>query len=107
MLAAIGVVIIYTPFLSNKFYETWFTWPGICALGVMPVAVAVIGVSLYRRIIKGRDYLPFALALSLFALSLRGRGIPMWPDPIPGRLSIWAAAAPPSSQIFMLAGACV
>jgi cytochrome d ubiquinol oxidase subunit II len=107
MLAAIGVVSIYTPFLSNKFYETWFTWPGICALGVMPVAVGVIGVSLYRRIIRGRDYLPFALALSLFALSLLGLGISMWPDVIPGSLSIWGAAAPPSSQIFMLVGACV
>ena len=29
------------------------------------------------------------------------------PDVIPGSLSIWGAAAPPSSQIFMLVGACV
>jgi cytochrome d ubiquinol oxidase subunit II len=31
----------------------------------------------------------------------------MWPDLIPGRLSIWDAAAPPSSQSFMLVGACI
>jgi cytochrome d ubiquinol oxidase subunit II len=31
----------------------------------------------------------------------------MWPDLIPGRLSIWEAAAPPSSQSFMLVGACI
>jgi cytochrome d ubiquinol oxidase subunit II len=31
----------------------------------------------------------------------------MWPDLIPGRVSIWAAAAPRSSQLFMLAGASV
>jgi len=107
MLAAIGAVSIYTPFLSDKYYETWFTWPGICALGVMPVAVAAIGLLLYRRILKGRDFLPFALALSLFGLSLLGLGISMWPDIIPGRLSIWSAAAPSSSQIFMLVGACI
>jgi cytochrome bd ubiquinol oxidase subunit II len=107
MLAAIGAVSIYTPFLSPKYYQTWFTWPGFCALAVMPVAVAAIGVALYRRSVRGRDSLPFALALSLFGLSLLGLGISMWPDIIPGRLSIWDAAAPPRSQIFMLVGACV
>jgi cytochrome bd ubiquinol oxidase subunit II len=107
LLAAIGAVSIYTPFLSTKYYETWFTWPGVCALAVMPVVVAVIGLLLYRRIGKGSDYLPFALALSLFGLSLLGLAISMWPDIIPGRLSIWDAAAPKSSQSFMLVGASV
>jgi len=44
MLAAIGAVSIYTPFLSDKYYEIWFTWPGIAALVLMPLVVAVIGV---------------------------------------------------------------
>ena len=107
MLAAIAAVSIYTPFLSAKYYQTWFTWPGSSALAVMPVAVGAIGVALYRCSVKGRDFLPFALALSLFGLSLLGLGISMWPDIIPSRLSIWDAAAPARSQIFMLVGACV
>jgi cytochrome bd ubiquinol oxidase subunit II len=105
LLAAIGAVSIYTPFLNTKYYETWFTWPGICALAVMPIVVAAIGLLLYRRIGKGRDFLPFVLTLSLFGLSLLGLAISMWPDIIPTRLSIWDAAAPKSSQIFMLVGA--
>ncbi len=107
LLAAIGAVSLYTPFLSTKYYETWFTSPGIGALAVMPVMVAAIGVLLYRRIGQGRDFLPFVLTLSLFGLSLLGLAISMWPDVIPSRLSIWDAAAPKSSQIFMLVGACV
>ena len=107
MLAAIGAVSIYTPFLSAKYRETWFTWPGVCALGLMPVAVAAIGITLYRRCVTGRDFLPFALALSLFGMSLLGLAISLWPDIIPSRLSIWDAAAPPSSQVFMLVGASV
>jgi cytochrome d ubiquinol oxidase subunit II len=107
LLAAIAAVSIYTPFLSTKYYETWFTSPGIGALVVMPITVAAIGLMLYRSIGEGRDFLPFALTLSLFGLSLLGLAISMWPDVIPGRVSIWAAAAPKSSQIFMLTGACV
>jgi cytochrome bd ubiquinol oxidase subunit II len=104
---AIAAVSIYTPFLDTKYYETWFTWPGLLGLAVMPIVVAAIGVLLYRRIDKGDDFLPFALTLSLFGLSLLGLAISLWPDVIPSRLSIWDAAAPRSSQIFMLVGASV
>jgi cytochrome bd ubiquinol oxidase subunit II len=107
LLAAIGAVSVYTPFLSHKYYETWFTSPGIIALAVMPVVVAAIGLMLFRRIGQGRDFLPFVLTLSLFGLTLLGLAISMWPDVIPSRLSIWDAAAPKSSQIFMLVGASV
>jgi cytochrome d ubiquinol oxidase subunit II len=107
MLAAIAAVSIYTPFLNAKYYETWFTWPGAGALAAMPVAVAVLGVMLRWSIRKGRDAQPFGLTLSLFGLSLLGLAISMWPDIIPSHLSIWDAAAPRSSQIFMLVGASV
>jgi cytochrome bd ubiquinol oxidase subunit II len=106
MLAAIAAVSLYTPFLNAKYYQMWFTWPGTIALGSMPVAVAAIGTALYRSLGKsGRDFRPFALTLSLFGLSLLGLAISMWPDLIPSRLSIWDAAAPRSSQLFMLVGA--
>ena len=107
LLAAIAAVSIYTPFLSTKYYETWFTSPGIGALVVMPITVAAIGLMLYRRLGEGRDFLPFALTLSLFGLSLLGLAISLWPDVIPSRLSIWDAAAPKSSQRFMLVGVCI
>jgi cytochrome d ubiquinol oxidase subunit II len=107
LLAAIAAVSLYTPFLNDKYYQTWFTWPGLCASAAMPVVVAVIGLALYRRIAKGHDSLPFVLTLSLFGLSLLGLAVSMWPDVIPSRLSIWDAAAPRKSQVFMLVGACV
>jgi cytochrome d ubiquinol oxidase subunit II len=38
---------------------------------------------------------------------MAGLAISIWPDIIPGRVSIWQAAAPYQSQLFMLAGAAV
>jgi cytochrome d ubiquinol oxidase subunit II len=107
LLAAIGAVSIFTPFLARKYYDIWFRWPGLAGTVLMPAVVAAIGVLLYRRIGKGHDFLPFALTLSLFGLSLLGLGISLWPDVIPGSVSIWDAAAPRSSQTFMLVGAVV
>lgn len=71
----------------------------------MPLLVAVAAFILWRSIDRGRDWLPFAMTLVLFGLSMAGLAISIWPDVIPGRVSIWAAAAPERSQIFMLAGA--
>ena len=107
MLAAIGAVSIYTPFLNTKYYEMWFTGSGVYAIVLMPLAVAALGVMLYRSIRKGHDALPFLLTLCLIGLSLLGLAISTWPDIIPSRLSIWDAAAPRSSQVFMLVGASV
>ena len=107
LLAAIGAVSIYTPFIDVKYFHTWFTWPGVGALAAMPVLVGVIGATLYRFIGRGSDCLPFLLALCLFALSMTGLAFSLWPDLIPNRLSIWDAAAPKSSQAFMIVGASI
>lgn len=47
------------------------------------------------------------LSLGLFLLSFIGLGISIYPDIVPGRITIWQAASPRSSQLFMLAGASV
>jgi len=105
MVAAIGAVSAYTPFLENQYYQRWFGWPGILAAAQMPLTILVITVLLWRSIGKGRDGAPFLLTLILFGLSMVGLAISIWPDVIPGRVSIWQAAAPARSQAFMLVGA--
>jgi cytochrome d ubiquinol oxidase subunit II len=105
LLIAITAVSAYTPFLESKYYKTWFEWPGVLAAAQMPLMVAVVGFLLWRSIGRKRDFMPFLLTLGLFGLSMIGLAISIWPDVIPGRITIWDAAAPRSSQLFMLAGA--
>jgi cytochrome d ubiquinol oxidase subunit II len=54
-----------------------------------------------------RDGLPFFCALGLFFLSYTGLGISMWPLIVPPEITIWDAAAPRASQLFVLVGAAV
>jgi cytochrome d ubiquinol oxidase subunit II len=54
---------------------------------------------------EGHDGRPFLLALVLFLLGMIGLGVSIWPDIVPGRITIWQAAAPEKSQVFMLVGA--
>jgi cytochrome d ubiquinol oxidase subunit II len=108
LLAAIGLVSLWTPFLENKYYERWLEAPGLFVALPMPLLVAAAAYACWRSLTRpGRDHAPFLWALSLFVLSMIGLGVSIWPDVIPGRVSIWDAAAPHSSQAFMLVGAAV
>jgi cytochrome bd ubiquinol oxidase subunit II len=104
MLGAIGAVSIATPFLHMEYAQRWFSWPNIVLTAPVPIAVAGVTVLLLRSLAGKQDYRPFFLSLALFALSYAGLGISMWPYIVPRSITIWQAAAPPSSQIFMLFG---
>jgi cytochrome bd ubiquinol oxidase subunit II len=64
-------------------------------------------VMLLRSLADKQDYQPFFLSLALFALSYAGLGISMWPYIVPQSITIWQAASPKNSQVFMLVGVAV
>jgi cytochrome d ubiquinol oxidase subunit II len=107
MLGAIIAVSLATPFLDVEYARRWFAWPNILLTAPVPIAVAAITAWLLRSLAQRQDYPPFVLALALFALSYAGLGISMWPYIVPRRITIWQAAAPESSQVFMLVGVAV
>jgi cytochrome d ubiquinol oxidase subunit II len=107
LLIAIGTVSLATPFLEGKYYERWFEAPGLFVAVPMPLLVLLVAWGAWRTIGSGRDAAPFFWVLGLFGLSLVGLGVSIWPDVIPGRVSIWEAASPPDSQLFMLVGSLI
>jgi cytochrome d ubiquinol oxidase subunit II len=106
-LIMVGAVSLATPFLEAHYHQRWFAWPGIVFTAIMPLLFGGVALAGWEGIRRGRDWLPFAASLGLFALTLAGLAISIWPDVIPGRVTIWQAAAPHSSQAFMLVGALV
>jgi len=107
MLAAIGAVSMATPFLHIQYTQRWFTWPNIILTAPVPIAVAGVTVLLLRSLANQYDYQPFFLTLLLFLLSYAGLGISMYPYIVPQSITIWEAASPVSSQLFMLVGVAI
>jgi len=107
MLGAIGAVSIATPFLNIEYAERWFTWPNILLTAPVPIAVACVAALLLRSLINRQDTPPFFLSLALFALSYAGLGISMYPYIVPQSITIWQAASPANSQLFMLVGVAI
>ena len=106
-LAVLAAVSLATPFLKEDYWRRWFTWPDIIFTSTVPLAVIAITMLLLRSLAKRQDERPFFLSLVLFAITYAGLGISMWPYLIPHSITIWDAASPEKSQMFMLVGVTV
>jgi cytochrome d ubiquinol oxidase subunit II len=107
LLAGIGAVSLYTPFVLPQYAARWLHYPGLLVTVPMPLLFGAVALALWWSLARGRDWMPFLLSLGLFLLSMAGLAISIWPDVVPGRVTIWQAAAPYESQVFMLVGALV
>ncbi len=103
-LALLAAVSLYTPLLDGDYWQRWFAMPGVLLAAQVPLLTTIIAGLLLRGLLKRQQVAPFLLALALFLLGTAGLGISIWPDVVPGAVTIWEAAAPPRSQLFMLVG---
>jgi cytochrome bd ubiquinol oxidase subunit II len=101
-LLALAVVSIYTPLQFEHIAERWFGGMNWLMLSPVPLATLVVAISLYREIRRHAPYAPFFYAIALFLLGYVGVCISLWPHVVPPSLTIWEAAAPRSTQVFVL-----
>ena len=104
VIGLIVLVSLWTPLLDEAISTRWFSWPNIAFFSPVPLLVAAATYALYRAIRQGYERLPFLLTLGLFALSFVGLCISIFPYIVPRSITIWDAAAPESSLVFMLIG---
>jgi cytochrome d ubiquinol oxidase subunit II len=106
-LAAMTVFSIWTPFLEPIYLQRWFSWPTAIFSVVVPLLCAGCFALLLTGLRNHQDRRPFLAALGLFVLGYIGIGISFYPYIVPPSVTIWDAAAPDSSLVFLLAGAVV
>jgi cytochrome d ubiquinol oxidase subunit II len=105
VVAFMGLVSAWLPFLESRVMARWFEDGHFWWLAPVPLLALVNAVMLWRAAMaKGRDARPFILTLTFFALGFAGLVLGMWPNILPPDMSIWDAASPPSSQIFLGVG---
>ncbi|TNY63582.1 cytochrome d ubiquinol oxidase subunit II, partial [Vibrio parahaemolyticus] len=87
--------------------ERWFSLPNLFYLLPVPVITGLVCLKIADSVKKRKERSPFVMALVIVILGFGGLGISIWPNIIPPNISIWEAAAPASSQRFMLVGAVI
>ena len=106
-LVFVGVVSLWTPFLSPEIAERWFTFPHLLFVMPVPTLTAILAAILGWSLLKKKDQIPFPTAIGLFALCFAGLGIGIAPYIVPRAVTIHEAAAPDASLSFMLVGAAI
>jgi len=104
----VALVSIATPLASATVYDKWFDFPRTFGLMILPAASVAAGIWLWRSLRpEVADWKPFAGAVAIFALAFIGLAYTLFPYVVMDRLTIWDAAAHPSSLKVVLAGAVV
>jgi cytochrome d ubiquinol oxidase subunit II len=106
-LSLICVVSLWTPMLDPVFKARWFGWPGIVLTSPVPILVALLAWQFWRGLKLEHHITPFLCALGWFVLCFAGLGISVYPFIVPPGITLWQAAAPATSQAFLLVGAVV
>ena len=112
---ALGVALVSlaTPLVSETVREKWFDFPATLWLMLLPAATFAAGVRLWqvtgklRRGEPAPEWSPFALAVAIFTLAFLGLGYSLFPYVVIDRISIWEAAAHPSSLTVTFIGAAI
>jgi cytochrome d ubiquinol oxidase subunit II len=103
----IAGVSIWTPIANAAISERWFGWPNTAYLLPLPALTLATGLYAWRALGRGGDLQPFLAAVALFVFSFIGVAISLWPMIVPGRYTLWEAAASESTQAFLLVGTLV
>ena len=104
-LVGIAFVSIATPLLNPIYADYWFSWPAVLYTMLVPILVIIVAYGLFQSIAQQWTYAPFLFSICLFLLSYIGLGISFHPYVVPTSITIWEAAAPDSSLVFILLGA--
>jgi cytochrome d ubiquinol oxidase subunit II len=103
-LALMAAVSVYNLALLPEYRGRWLAAPNVYFASQVPLLTAIIAGFLFLGLRRRWELAPFLLALALFLLGMAGLGVTIWPYVVPDTLTIWDAAAPERSQVFMLIG---
>ncbi|MEM7077602.1 MAG: cytochrome d ubiquinol oxidase subunit II [Pseudomonadota bacterium] len=117
MMLGIAAVSVVNPLVSPQIFEKWFSLPEAIILLPIPIlcGVALLGVNYFlghyptmeqsgEDAVRRGDWLPFACAVLVFALSFQGLAYSFYPYVVPFETTIWEAAAATESLAFVSVG---
>ena len=99
------MVSLWTPLTDPRHRASaGSAWPNIALLAPVPGLIALagaLGMARAQQPVGGRAV---PGAVGLFLISYLGIAISLWPMIVPHQFTLWEAASPPSTQVFLLVG---
>lgn len=97
-------VSVWTPLHSAEIFRRWYSFPNILLLSPLPLITALMVYLTWKSLKAGNERRPFLFSIVIFLCAYCGIAISVYPYLIPHQLTLWEAAAPNSTLIFILVG---
>lgn len=107
MLGFVIMVSIWSPYLSHEIKQRWFNPHYMPYLAILPIFAMIFLITHWYAIKKKYEYIPFWSSVGVFLTCYFGFIISTYPYIVPRHITYIQAAAPQSSLLFMLIGACI
>jgi len=104
MLLFIALVSLWTPLMSERIADKWFSLPNFYFLWSVPTVTGLLAFSVYYSLRKQRDLWPFLGVAGLFVVAFIGLAFSMLPLIVPPDITVYDAAAAHESQLFSILG---
>ncbi|KTD08210.1 cytochrome d ubiquinol oxidase subunit II [Legionella jamestowniensis] len=106
------MISIWTPLHESEIFQRWYSFPNVILLSPLPLITLIVIYFTWKNLsaIHGKDLpllheiKPFVGSIIIFLCSYIGIAISVYPYLIPHQVTIWEAAAPNSTLIFILIG---
>jgi cytochrome d ubiquinol oxidase subunit II len=95
-------ITVTTPFFSEQARSQLFSAPLVYIFALIPILGITLVFLLLRSLKRREENTPLIWTFLLFSLSFIGLGFVIFPNIIPPSVTIYEAAASPSSLVFML-----
>ena len=103
-----AIISLWTPFINPVIFHFWFNLKRLPLLALLPITTTCLFFwCAYELYSKKHDFLPFPLCYAMFFCGYAGLGLSTWPYIVPRSITVWQAAAPDNTLMFMLVGACI
>lgn len=112
LVLGIGAISLATPFVSDRIFDKWFSFPSALYLAPLPIISAALVIWLWAMLQKmpyaedRMSWKPFAAATALWVMAFGGMAYSFYPYVVPEKLTIYDAASAPESLFIILVGTC-
>ncbi len=113
LVLGIAAISLATPYVSDRIFDKWFSWPSFLYLSPLPTLSGILVVWLWWMLRRmpfygdRRSWLPFAAATALWVMAFGGMAYSFYPYVVPEKLTIYDAASAPESLFIILIGTCI
>jgi cytochrome d ubiquinol oxidase subunit II len=115
--AGVAAISLATPWVSERIFDKWFSFPNVVLLFPIPAMTAALFVVIARslnrlptRLAQNNPYgaaVPFASTVGIFLLAFYGLAYSLFPWLVVDKLTIWNGASSPEALMVIFYGTVV